>query len=243
MSGHRLIYGDEIIPYSVCRIPTRREKIAIHVHPDGSVQVDTPANAKDREIYEAVTKRSRWIYNHLKKIKELNYFVQPRRYISGESHFYLGRRYPLKVHIGQRVQPGVKLYQGRLRVKSTKKEKEQIRELLWSWYRDRSRVVLKKRIDELSNSLVWINGNAPKIRLLEMKRQWGSCSPNGTIVLNPHLIKAPRDCVNYVILHELCHLQEHNHSKRFYRLLNQMMPEWRSIKGKLDGMANLILNI
>ena len=75
-----------------------------------------------------------------------------------------------------------------------------------------------------------------------MQTQWGSCSPAGRITLNPHLVKAPRDCIDYVILHELCHLAEHNHSERFYRLMQQVMPQWGKIKQRLDGMAASLLN-
>ncbi|MEJ2632642.1 MAG: M48 family metallopeptidase [Acidihalobacter sp.] len=64
------------------------------------------------------------------------------------------------------------------------------------------------------------------MRLLAMKTQWGSCSPRGTLTMNPHLVKAPRECIDYVLLHELCHLAEHNHSDRFYRLMGQVMPRW-----------------
>jgi len=72
-----------------------------------------------------------------------------------------------------------------------------------------------------------------------MKKQWGSCSPQGTILLNPYLIKAPRECIDYVVLHELCHLKEHNHSPRYYRLLSQLMPDWEPVKARLDRMAEL----
>ncbi len=75
-----------------------------------------------------------------------------------------------------------------------------------------------------------------------MKTQWGSCSPAGTILLNPHLVKAPRECIDYVISHELCHLKEHNHSPRYYRLLAKIMPSWEAVKTRLDGMAELLLN-
>lgn len=74
-----------------------------------------------------------------------------------------------------------------------------------------------------------------------MKKQWGSCSPQGILSLNPHLVKAPRECVDYVILHEFCHIKEHNHSKKFYTLLHQHMPEWESIKAKLDSMSEILL--
>jgi hypothetical protein len=59
--------------------------------------------------------------------------------------------------------------------------------------------------------------------------------------LNPLLVKAPRECIDYVILHELCHLKEHNHSKNFYLLLSRTMPDWESVKARLDGMSELLL--
>lgn len=69
---------------------------------------------------------------------------------------------------------------------------------------------------------------------------WGSCSASGKITLNPQLVKAPRDCIDYVILHECCHLMEHNHSERFYRLMGQVMPEWEDVKKRLDGLVGRI---
>ena len=74
----------------------------------------------------------------------------------------------------------------------------------------------------------------PDIKLRKMKRQWGNCSLKGIITLNTALIKAPEICIDYVILHELCHFAEHNHSPRFYRLLTQVMPDWKIIKAQLD---------
>jgi len=75
-----------------------------------------------------------------------------------------------------------------------------------------------------------------------MQTQWGNCSPGGTITLSPHLVKAPRDCIDYVLLHELCHLKEHNHAPAFWGLLERVMPDWERHKARLDGMAELILS-
>ncbi len=75
-----------------------------------------------------------------------------------------------------------------------------------------------------------------------MRTQWGNCSPSGVLTLNPHLVKAPTICIDYVILHELCNLVEYNHSERFYQLLNQVMPDWSKIKNQLDMMANKLIN-
>ena len=75
-----------------------------------------------------------------------------------------------------------------------------------------------------------------------MRRQWGSCSAQGILIPNPHLIRAPSACIDYVLLHELCHLKVHNHSPKFYSLLEREMPRWRAVKQRLDGLAQQLLN-
>ena len=70
----------------------------------------------------------------------------------------------------------------------------------------------------------------------------GSCSTQGNLVLNPYLVKAPKECIDYVILHELGHIAEHNHSEHFWRLLSQVMSQWEEVKSQLDAMAELYLN-
>ena len=87
----------------------------------------------------------------------------------------------------------------------------------------------------------WVQG-IPSFRIMTMKKQWGSCSRQGQLMLNPHLVKASKECIDYVILHELCHIAEHNHSEKFWRLLNQVMPNWKEVKARLDDMAELYLN-
>ena len=88
--------------------------------------------------------------------------------------------------------------------------------------------------------LRWVS-QLPPVRIQVMTVQWGSCSPAGRITLNPHLVKAPRECIDYVLLHELCHLQHHNHSPNFYKALDRHMPRWRLVKSRLDKMAEQLL--
>ena len=118
---------------------------------------------------------------------------------------------------------------------------ESIKSYLNEWYRTRAKVIFEARLQHILEQALWVE-NYPDIRLMTMRTQWGNCSPSGVLTLNPHLVKAPTICIDYVILHELCHLVEHNHSERFYQLLNQVMPDWAKIKNQLDMMANKLIN-
>ena len=144
-----------------------------------------------------------------------------------------------KVFIDPDSKPQIKMLRGRLEVTVRQRSPEKIRELLHQWYKVRARDVFERRLMALLPKLLWLT-EPPTLRLQTMQTQWGSCSTKGTITLNPQLVKAPRDCIDYVILHECCHLVEHNHSERFYRLIGQVMPEWESIKLRLDGLAGRI---
>jgi len=219
----------------------RRGKIAIHVHPDASVQVDAPEGEALAKIHKAVLKRARWIGKHVNDARDRRRHVLPRAYVSGESYFYLGRRYGLKVRGPNGSSQRVRFYRGAIHVIAPGKDAGAIKKALRSWYRERAALVFAQRFEDLASRIVWLDAQ-PRWRLVAMKTQWGSCSPKGVILLNPHLIKAPRECIDYVILHELCHLREHNHSPRYYRLLSQLMPHWKSVKTRLDGMAELLLN-
>lgn len=233
-------YGDERIRYQVCHVPGREFKVAIHVHPDGSVQVDAPMSAELVEIKMAVHKRAQWVMGHIEKARELRKHVLPREYVSGESYYYQGRLYQLKIEAAE-GKGAVKLHRGKLMVETNDGSPDLVRKLLWGWYRTRAKDYFSRRIKNITDRIIWFN-ETPPWRLLTMKKQWGSCSPKGILSINPHLVKAPRECIEYVLIHELCHLQEHNHSPRFYRLLTEQVPEWKSVKAKLDGMSELLLN-
>lgn len=236
-----LSYGEDTFEFEICYTPSRMTAVAIHVHPNASIQVDAPEGSTVPEICRAVQKRARWIKRQVEQATRNTEFVLPRSYVSGESHFYLGRRHHLKIVADSENKPNVKLLRGQLRIETTDSSGEAVKRLLRNWYRQRAGEVFQRRLSEIAEKVVWLKA-VPDWRLLAMKKQWGSCSPDGVILLNPHLVKAPRECVDYVIVHELCHLREHNHSPRYYQLLGQLMPDWKSVKAKLDGMAELLLN-
>lgn len=231
-----ICYGDEIIDFEVFENLNRAHKVLIKVHADCQVVVSTPPNTDDQEIIDAVKQRGRWIYKQLRSFREQRQFITPRQYRSGETHFYLGKQYQLKVIRDDLKPEGVKLLRGKLEVNSLNGTVESIQSHLHNWYRLRAKAIFEVRLKQILEQALWVEIK-PDVRLMTMRTQWGNCSPSGLLTLNPHLVKAPTICIDYVILHELCHLVEHNHSDRFYQLLGQVMPDWEVVKERLDNMA------
>ena len=240
MSEFILAYGDQRIPYQVSIDQKRTERVAIHVNPDGTVNVDAPDGFEDVAIKNAVQKRARWVVNHVSEAKERYAHVRPKEYVSGEQVLYLGRRYMLKVIVTETVKPNVRLKANRLEVSVESAEPSDIRGRIKGWYRVKGRDYIAKRLETLGKDLPWVN-SVPPFRFLEMSRQWGSCSPKGEIILNPHLIKAPRNCIDYVLIHELAHLKHHDHSPGFWKLVDGYAGDWRAAKHHLDGLVEVLL--
>ncbi|MDE0490027.1 SprT family zinc-dependent metalloprotease [Psychrobacter sp. A3] len=240
---HHLYYGQDKISYDVIRKDKAR-KLRIKVYPDQRVVVSVPMQVTDEFIYQSVKKRVRWIWQHLQDFAKQKTDVLPKRYVSGEPQFYLGRRYVLKVLVDPEQATNVKLIRGKLTVSLTHDSRDRaakVKALLDAWYQTKARIVFAERLAAVLPQADWVH-SSPTFKILSMKKQWGSCSAQGNLVLNPHLVKAPKECIDYVILHELCHIKEHNHSERFWRLLSQVMPHWKAVKTELDSMAELYLN-
>ncbi|WP_227671444.1 M48 family metallopeptidase [Psychrobacter sp. 72-O-c] len=266
-------YGTEVIHYEIIRKPvsskaqvnkTQPRKVLIKVHPDQRVVATAPDDATDELIHKAMLKRARWIWQSLQAFAKQKDHVLPKRYISGETQFYLGRRYVLKVLTNSEIAAdtkansvkanSVKLSRGKLNVTLGQVSDQQalndqasdvravnVKALIDKWYQGKAKATFNERLNAVLPKATWVTG-VPSFRIRAMKKQWGSCSTKGNLILNPHLVKAPKECIDYVILHELCHIVEHNHSERFWRLLTQVMPNWKAVKAKLDGMAEFYLN-
>lgn len=238
---HRVAYGDEQIAFTLRRQNTRVvSRVAIHVEPDGRVQVDASPSTSLADVLAAVRKRSRWISQHVAAAKARMAHVLPREYVSGESIHYLGKRYRLKVVAEPASAAEAKLRGALVVVNAPRHDVDQIRACIDTWYRDRAREVFAARLKAVSEPLRWIR-QLPSFRLQFMTRQWGSCSPSGRLTLNPWLVAAPREAIDYVLLHELCHLKHHNHSRAFYQALARHLPNWERIKLRLDEQAEIFL--
>jgi len=234
-------YGDELIRFRVRAQPARKaQRIAIHIEPDGSVVVDAPQDADAAAVRAAVQRRAAWISPRVAAIHQRLAHAPPREHVSGESLLYMGRRYQLKVVADAPRHGSVRMRGAHIEVAVARPDAPQVHAMLDAWYALRAREVMASRLGAVAAPLRWVRA-LPPLRFRAMKHQWGNCSPAGRLTLNPHLVKAPRECIDYVILHELCHLKEHNHGPRFHRLLDARMPGWREVKKRLDGLVDQLM--
>lgn len=226
-------YGNSSIHYHLkfCE----RKTLGIKVHPDKSVYVSAPMDSDMNSIKEKVRTKAAWILRQQDFFLSFHPLTPSRKYVSGETHMYLGKQYRLKL-IEDNTE-SVKLDAGWIRVSlNDKTNKALIKQLLRSWYKSKAEVHFNQLFEEKSHLIDKLTEESPSLKYRWMEKRWGSCDRNGTIHLNLELIKAPKVCIEYVIVHEICHLAHLNHSSAFYELLNKLYPNWRETKDRLEKL-------
>ncbi len=217
--GFRLEYSD-------------RKSLGITVTPEMEVLVKAPTGTSIEKEKEKIRKKAPWI------IKQQSFFLsfQPktpaRRFVGGETHLYLGRQYRLKI-IQSKIE-SVKLKGQFIEVETTDKVK--VKQLVNDWYLTNAKTKFHLIAQPLINKFKKHKVEPSSIVLREMPTRWGSCTPKGKIILNPELIKAPKGCIEYVIIHELCHLIHHDHTQKFIDLQTKEMKDWEKWKMKLEKL-------
>ena len=230
MTEHTIQYGKKTIPFDLEF--TAKKRLSITVQPDLSVIVRAPEDKSLEAVLAVVKKRAGWIAKQKRHFEQFQPLPMGKQYVSGETHCYLGRQYRLKVVASPREE--VKLRGRYIHVfTNDRKDRQQIKALLQQWYREHAGPIFERRLDLCYEVARRLGVARPTIRLRRMKTRWGSCTKKGEILLNTELIKAPLHCIEYVIMHELCHLRERNHTKEFYRILSRCMPDWERRKQRL----------
>lgn len=230
----RLPYGDTVIEYSYRY--TQRKTLGITVHPDLRVTVAIPHGVSLGDAQAVVLRRAPWILRQQRELEQYLPNVPPRRYVGGETHRYLGRQYRLKLKEADDGREWVKMSGGYLLVRTrAKDDAARVQQLVDGWYRRQAERVFAERLAAILPRFAPWSIPTPTVRIRRMKSRWGSCSTSGNITLNLKLMQVPKSEIDYVIVHELCHLVEYNHSKRFYQLLDRMLPDWQARRQKLNA--------
>ena len=221
-------YGATSINYVIEFV--ERKTLRISVNPDGSVSMKAPISASLEQIRQKVHKRAAWILRQKRFFDSFGTPTTERLYISGESHLYLGRQYMLRV---KESQTNAVHYQNNI-IEIECRHKKDAGLLLQTWYRQRANIKFQEYAKPIFERFLSYGVAPQSFSVKKMEKRWGYCTIDGQIFLNPRLICAPRCCIEYVIIHELCHLIHRSHNKDFYALLTQEMPHWEKWKNKLE---------
>ena len=226
-----ITYGEETIPVQVRFTDTAR--FTVTVDPDLTVKVNAPKSASEEEVTRRLGERAQWISRQRAYFEQFKPERAAQRYASGASFWYLGRQYRLKTTEGR---GSLKLVGQYLHVPAA--DESACERKVKAWYRDRAQTHFAARLDHcfaLTKPILKVEKPPLVVRL--MLRRWGSCTATGTVILNTELVRAPLHCIDYVIVHELCHVKDHSHGKSFYQLLAACLPDWESRKARLESFV------
>ena len=224
-------YGSRTIQF---RLERRKVKsLSIRVHPAGLVEVVAPIDADADEIRRRVGRRGRWVLKQQRSFARMLGLPKGRNHKSGESIRYLGRQYRVRIRQGENE--GIRLTRGCLEVVThSQARSDRPARLIAKWMAERAKQKLAERFQRCARHTEQFGIKGGQYSLRRMPRRWGSCSKGGRVLLNPALVIASVDCIDYVIIHELCHLRCHHHGPDFYKLLSQILPDWKRRKMRLE---------
>lgn len=229
----RIQYGNTLIDYTLEF--AERKTLGIKVFPDKSVNVIAPHDSSIEKVREKLKNKASWIVKQQDFFLSFHPLTPARKFVSGETHLYLGRQYRLKLH--QASYTSVRLAGGHIHVSLEDiNDKSAIQILLKLWYKEKAEYHFNQLFEELKSISKNFYDEEPLLTYSWMKKRWGTCNKTGKIQLNLELIKTPKKCIEYVIVHELCHLKYLNHSTAFYTLLEKTYPDWKATKDRLEKL-------
>lgn len=227
----KIEYGKEVIEFEL--LQEDRKTLSIEVLPTTKIKVKAPESKNKQDIIKKVQNKAKWI------TKQKRYFVDnykkpdEKKYVSGECFRYLGKQYRLKV-IKSDID-SVKLKNGYLIVEYNLKTPAK---LINKWYKDKALSTYEKELDKCFKQFIAYKINKPSLKIRKLTKRWGSYNKNSnTITMNIETIKANKDCIDYVIYHELCHCMYFAHNKEFYTLLETKCKYWSKLKNKLETLT------
>jgi predicted metal-dependent hydrolase len=226
-------YGTTTIDYAIKRSP-RRTTVSIAIDPTDGVLVTAPEPAPVARLDRIVQAKASWISLRLKRQSDRPPAPSAKEFVSGESFLYLGRQYRLKLDMDGPPRP-LRLVGGWLRLPIPRHMPDDhrgafVRAALVDWYKLQAKKRLPERLRAWSKKL---GVDAPALLITEPEKRWGSATSAGTVRLNWRIVQAPLALIDYVVVHELTHLQHPNHTREFWRSLGRAMTDYETRKQRL----------
>ena len=209
------------LSYQLIRSKRRRKTISLHIKEDGRIVIYAPYRTPQCEIERFLEKGRPWIVEKMLE-KEKSLRETEKTFIPGEKFLYLGESYPLEIEESNNRKVPLKLSFGKFVLDKDHIAKGE--DLFIEWYKREAKEKIGERVDYYSNRLQLF----PKgIRITTAKYRWGSCSRDNRLSFSWRIIMAPLKIIDYILIHELVHIKEKNHSKRFWKYLESIIPDYR----------------
>ena len=216
------IFGTKNIEFDIQY--SNRKTLAIEVEPSGEVNVVAPVGVLEDEIIRRVKTKSVWIVQKQYEVRNINVNKINREAVSGEAYLYLGRNYTLQLLINEKSKDiQVKLFRGKFIVTTYTKDEEKIKIALEEWYRGKALQKINERVKYYSH---FFNKQPKRIKVKEQKKRWASCTSKDELLFNWRCAMAPSYIIDYIVVHEMCHIYYKDHSKEFWNMVNSIMPDY-----------------
>lgn len=224
-------YGTRTVEFDV--VYRKRKTLEISVEPPNVITVVAPNNTPENIIIEKIKSRAEWIVQKIYSFKDMQYQKINREFVSGESFMYLGRNYSLQVVIDENIKkPEVKLYHSKFYVTIAKRDDKAIHKAMEEWYRKKTKEKIEERIKYYER---FFNLTPTAVKIKEQQKRWGSCTAKNELLFNWRCAMARTNALDYIVVHEMCHMYHKNHSKEFWELLNSIMPDY---EGRKEWLKN-----
>lgn len=217
-------------------IYSSRRTLGISILPDASVIVRVPYRTPEKTIIKLLNDKASWIQKHTENIRKRISNNPQRHFINGEEHPFRGKACALRIERSSK--PYCRFIENFIEVGTAYPERsDAVRHIMQQGYKREAGIIFPSTLKKIIEEKQSYGFRVSKLNIRTMKSRWGSCSSRGVITLNTELIKLPAIYLEYVILHELCHLRHHNHGEGFYRLLGELFPEWKKVRKQLKGFT------
>jgi predicted metal-dependent hydrolase len=231
-----IVLDDQLIPIEIHH--DKRKNMQLILKKEPKLVVMSPRGLDEEKVLQVVFSRMKWIIKRMKHLDELNPYPSKFTYTDGEKHLYFGKEYEIRLKEAKKV--NVKFSDPYLEVEVPDiHNAKQVREALWQWYAEQTAEYISQRAWYFIHQYVSEKMHKKiEFKFRKMKSRWGSCSSKGLITFNKDLIRAPKEAIDYLIVHELCHLKHHNHGEDFYKELSRIIPDWK-IRRKMLARISL----
>lgn len=226
------LYKEENLGVKV--IYRKRKNISIRIIPKNTIEIISPRSVSISFLKKVLEEKSSWIMKTLDKYEDVDERFKNRKYENGEIFYYLGKEYKLKIIEDKNTENNKNYYcyidikEDYIVITTNNNDKDFIRNNLKMWYKIESEKIVISRLEVLKKERPIINQLTPNIiKIKEQKKRWGSCTSQKAIYINSRISMAKIEVIDYILVHEFSHLVHMNHSKDFYNLVGQILPEFR----------------